>query len=133
MFASPTDIFLDIMFTIVPIVVTLGFVFVIGMFLVHAVRGAKQWKRNNESPVLTVDARVAAKRMDVHHFHHAGADNIHHMSSSTTYYATFEVESGDRLELKIRAAEYGMLAENDTGKLIFQGTRYLGFTRNRMG
>lgn len=54
-----------------------------------------------------------------------------HMSTSTTYYATFEVNSGDRLEFKVRDTEYGMLVENDTGMLTFQGTRYLGFERSR--
>lgn len=54
-----------------------------------------------------------------------------HMSTSTTYYATFEVNSGDRLEFKVRDTEYGMLVENDTGMLTFQCTRYLGFERSR--
>jgi hypothetical protein len=42
---------------------------------------------------------------------------------------TFEVESGDRMELHISAQEYGLLAEGDMGKLTFQGTRYHGFER----
>ena len=48
----------------------------------------------------------------------------------TTYYVTFQVESGDRMELRLSGTEYGQLAEGDTGKLSFQGTRYLGFERN---
>ena len=52
-----------------------------------------------------------------------------HTTSSTWYYATFEVESGDRMELALSGSEYGMLAEGDTGKLTFQGTRYLSFER----
>lgn len=52
-----------------------------------------------------------------------------HTTQSTSYYATFQVESGDRMELHVSGAEYGMLAEGDTGKLTFQGTRYLGFVR----
>lgn len=122
----------DIMFTIIPIIVVVGFVFVFGMIIVRSVQGAKQWNRNNNSPVLTVDAKVAAKRADVSTYHHnAGTDNIDHMSSSTTYYVTFEVASGDRMEFKVPDSEYGMLVENDFGKLTFQGTRYLGFQRNR--
>ena len=49
--------------------------------------------------------------------------------TSTTYYATFQVESGDRMEFSVSGAEYGMLAEGDQGSLTFQGTRYLGFER----
>ena len=47
----------------------------------------------------------------------------------TTYYATFQVESGDRMELPMRGTDYGMLAEGDRGRLTFQGTRFLGFER----
>ena len=47
----------------------------------------------------------------------------------TTYYVTFQVESGDRIELRLSGTEYGQLAEGDTGRLSFQGTRYLGFER----
>ena len=51
-------------------------------------------------------------------------------TSATTYYVTFQVESGDRMELRLSGTEYGQLAEDDTGKLSFQGTRYLGFERH---
>jgi len=126
-------LFESMMFNIVPVIVILGFIFVFGTIIVRSIIGVKQWKRNNESPVLTVDATVVAKRADVHyHYHNTGTDNMHHhTSSSTTYYVTFEVPSGDRLEFRVRGSEYGLLAENDAGKLTFQGTRYLGFERNR--
>jgi hypothetical protein len=120
------------MFSIIPVIVIIGFMFVFGTIIVRSVQGAKQWKRNNDSPVLTVDATVVAKRADVQHYqHNTGVDNVHHMSSSTTYYATFQVVSGDRMEFEIRDTEYGMLAENDAGRLTFQGTRCLGFERVR--
>ena len=56
---------------------------------------------------------------------------MHTLSSSThtRYFATFELEDGSRLELGLKDAEYGMLAEGDQGQLSFQGTRYLGFER----
>ena len=103
------------------------FALVIGLFIVTAVRGIRQWHRNNNSPRLTVDAAVAAKRTEVSHHHHHGAGNTHH--TSTWYYVTFQVESGDRMELPVSGREYGLLAEGDRGRLTFQGTRYLGFAR----
>ncbi|NJD03507.1 MAG: DUF2500 domain-containing protein [Ruminiclostridium sp.] len=129
---SPYGGFGDIMFSIVPVIIIIGFVFVFGTIIVRSIQGATQWKRNNESPVLTVGASVVTKRADVHNYHHhnSEADNMHYMSSSTKYYVTFEVTSGDRLEFEIRDTEYGMLVENDIGMLTFQGTRYLGFERN---
>lgn len=121
------------MFTIVPIFMFIVFILVFGTIIVRSVQGAKQWKKNNDSPVLTVDATVVTKRTDVHHHHHnTGTDDMNHMSSShTTYYVTFEVESGDRMELEVGDKEYGMIVERDIGKLTFQGTRYLGFERIR--
>lgn len=120
------------MFSIVPVFVIIGFIFVFGTIIARLIKSAKQWKRNNESPILTVDATMVTKRTDVHHYHHnTGTDNMQHVSSSTTYYATFQVTSGDRLEFEIHDIEYGMLVENDMGRLTFQGTRYLGFERNR--
>lgn len=122
----------NIMFRIVPVIVMIGFVFVFGTIIVRSIQGVKQWKRNNASPVLTVDATMLTKRTNVHHYaYNAGTDSIDYALSSTIYYATFEVESGERLEFKIHNTEYGMLIENDIGKLTFEGTRYLGFERNR--
>ena len=50
--------------------------------------------------------------------------------SHTTYYVTFEAESGDRTEFRVSGREYGSIAEGDQGKLTFQGTRYISFDRN---
>ena len=44
-------------------------------------------------------------------------------------FVTFQVKSGDRMELSVTGAEYGLLVEGDLGDLSFQGTRYLGFQR----
>lgn len=116
-----------IMFTIV-------FVLVIGTFIATAVSGIAQWSKNNNSPRLTVDATVVAKRQNVSHHRHTNAGDMtgahgYHTSTSTRYYVTFQVESGDRMELSMAGSEYGLLVEGDCGKLSFQGTRYLGFER----
>ena len=104
---------------------------VIAMFVVVIVRGLGQWSRNNNSPRLTVPALVVAKRTNVSHYHnHTGNMGAMHSTSSTSYYVTFQVESGDRLELNVRGTEYGLLAEGDRGLLSFQGTRYLSFERD---
>ncbi len=125
MFIYP-DIF-EIMFMLV-------FVFVIGVFVVNIVRGIRQWNKNNNSPRLTVDASVVAKRINVTHHNHGNAGDASGMhgyttTSSTSYYVTFQVESGDRMEFHVDGSEYGMLVEGDLGKLSFQGSRYLKFER----
>lgn len=114
----------DIMFTLMFILFIVVFVTVIG-------KGLFQWNKNNNSPRLTVDASIVSKRTNVSHSSHAGGTNGSTMtsSSSTTYYVTFQVPSGDRMELRVKGSEFGMLAEGDQGKLTFQGTRYLSFER----
>lgn len=107
----------------------LVFFLVIGMMIFTIIKGVGQWNKNNHSPRLTVPATVVAKRGDVSHHHHQGAGGVGHTSSSTTYYVTFQVASGDRMELCVGGTEYGMLVEGDCGDLTFQGTRYLGFER----
>ena len=118
-------------FTIFGIMFTLVFVIAIGMFIVIAVKGISQWNKNNHSPRLTVPATIVAKRTNVshHHHHNHGGTGMHHTTHSTTYYVTFQVESGDRMELHVAGHEFGMLIEGDRGMLTFQGTRYLGFER----
>ena len=89
------------------------------------------WIRNNNSPRETVEAKVVTKRMKVQGFGRtmAGRNSVTGMGSSTYthYFVTFELEKGQRLELGVKDAEYGMLAEGDQGMLSYQGTRYLGF------
>ena len=118
-------------FTFFQIMFTLVFVIVIGGFITVAVMGIRQWNKNNHSPRLTVLATVVSKRTNVshHHHHNHNGTGMHHSSTSTSYYVTFQVESGDRMELHMAGHEYGMLVEGDHGKLSFQGTRYLGFER----
>jgi len=113
---------------------TVVFVLIFGMIVFTVIRGVGQWHKNNNSPRLVVDAEVVTKREDVSHSSMpvAGdATGAHgfHSTSSTTYYVTFEVKGGDRLEFCVDGSEYGQLVEGDHGELTFQGTRYIGFAR----
>lgn len=95
---------------------------IVSFIVVVIVKSIGEWNRNNNSPRLTVPAVVVAKRMKV-----SGGSGDH--MSSTSYYATFQVESGDRMELHMSGTEYGLLAEGDRGSLTFQGSRYIEFKR----
>lgn len=118
-----------------PGIVMIFFVIIISLIVITIIRDLKEWNKNNHSPILTVEAKVVSKRMNVSHHNTpiAGdATGAHGFTThtNTNYYVTFEVESGDRMEFHIsKAKEYGMLVEGDRGKLTFQGTRYLGFER----
>ena len=120
----------DMGFGMFQIMFGIVFVLVVGVFVVTIVSGIRQWNKNNNSPRLTVPATVVAKRTNVSHHRHGGANDHHHHHTSTSYYVTFQVESGDRMELHMAGTEYGLLVEGDKGNLTFQGTRYLGFDRD---
>lgn len=111
----------DAMFIIVPILI-------IGVFIFIVVKGVSEWSSNNNSPKLTVPAKMVTKRIRTSNSHHS--DDHMHTTSTTSYYVTFQFESNDRTEFSLSGSEYGMLAEGDTGMLTFQGTRYLEFERN---
>ena len=116
-------------FDLFGIMFSLVWVLFLAVFLVTIGRMILQWNKNNHSPRLTVDATVVAKRADVSRHHHNGVNHHHHYHHSTSYYVTFQVESGDRMELHMAGHEYGLLIEGDKGKLTFQGTRFLNFQR----
>lgn len=114
----------DLMDTLFPVMFLSIFLLFIAFFVWAVVSGVRQWSKNNASPRLTVEAEVVTKRTSVH----GGGENTH---ASTRHYVTFQVDSGDRMELPVTGPEYGMLVEGDRGRLTFQGTRYLGFQRER--
>ena len=121
----------DMGFGLFGIMFSLAFFLIFGMILVTVIRGISEWNKNNHSPRLTVDATVVSKRANTsHHHHHHGTGHAGHTSTSTSYYVTFQVESGDRMELHLAGHEYGLIVEGDRGRLTFQGTRFLGFERS---
>ena len=89
-----------------------------GIIISRLVKNAKTNQANNASPRITAETSVVTKRT------HVRGDHAH-----TTYFATFQFESGDRLELEIPRDRFGYLVEGDNGKLTFQGTRFLDFQR----
>lgn len=113
--------------SIFPILFFGVFLLVFAVILSTLLKGIGQWNRNNKAPVLNVLATVVGKRENYsYHGHH---DNITMASGSTSYFVTFEVESGDRMEFQVSGQEYGLMVEQDFGTLKFQGTRFLGFER----
>ena len=105
-------------FRVFPVFFFAVFALVFGIIVATLVQNARKNRANNNSPRITSDATVVTKRT------HVWGDHSH-----TDYYATFQFESGDRLELHIPGSQFGYLVEGDRGMLTFQGTRFLGFER----
>ncbi len=110
---------MDIISMIVRILVGVLFVIAVVGILFALLKTLTEWQYNNQQPVLSVAARVVAKRTEV-----SGREN-----TLTYHYCTFEVTDGTRHELRVTGKEYGILVEGDIGTLTYQGTRYQGFDR----
>ena len=117
----------DFGFGMFEIIFFLMFFLILGVFLVMFIKGISQWNKNNHAPRLTVPVTVVSRRTDVSRHRHG--DEMHHTSTSTSYYVTFQVESGDRMELAMNGSQFGLIVEGDQGLLTFQGTRFLNFER----
>lgn len=109
---------MDLIFSIFPLMFIVVFCFVFGMIISTLVKNARQNQKNNASPRITAEAAVVTKRT------HVWGDHSH-----TNYFATFQFESGDRLELQVPHNQFGYLVEGDKGRLTFQGTRFVSFER----
>ena len=109
---------MDFIFPLFFIVFLAAFVAILG-------KNIAQWFKNNKAPRLSVNATIVAKRTEISHHHNQNGITGH----STDYYVTFQVDSGDRMELNVPYNTVGYLVEGDKGILHFQGTRYLGFDR----
>jgi len=90
----------------------------LGVICFVLVRFILQAIENSKLPEVQVSAHVLAKRIAVN-------------GATTVYYATFEMESGERRELSVSGSEFSMLVEGDSGLLTYQGTWYKGFVRQR--
>ena len=93
MFYAGIDMLFSILFPIL-------FLVVLGMILYTIIGNISTWNKNNHSPRLTVPATVVAKRTEVSR-HHTDDTMAH---TFTTYYVTFQVESGDRMELTVSSS-----------------------------
>lgn len=81
------------------------------------------WRRRTE--IVSVQARLVAKRIST-------AGLVSRRSDSqvyTSYFATFEMNDGERVEFQLYDRDYGLLVEGDEGVLSYQGTRWHGFER----
>lgn len=105
----------DFMFTLMPVIILIGFVVVLGL-IIYAIAGSV---RNARAPRQTVYARVAAKRMEVWGDH-----------SRTHYYITLEFENGVRREFLDVKNLYGLVVEGDVGYAAIQGDWIVAFERH---
>ena len=105
-----------------PIFFGIIFIAIISIIILTIVSNIKQYAANKSKPVETLPARIIAKRP--HTWGGTGDTSAH-----TSYYMTFEIENGERLEMPVNDHLYGMNVEGDTGMLTHQGTQMISFQR----
>jgi|GEM_PF-382151 len=102
-----------LMSTVIPLVVIGGILFIV-------IRGLSTWMSNNAAELRQDEVTVISKRMKVW----GGSNNS---SAHTSYYITFELSSGERVEFGVSGTQYGSCREGETGLLAYQGSRFKGF------
>lgn len=103
----------------------IGATLAISFFIIALARHMGERGRNRRAPLLDVDAEVISKRTHIPHRHIRMHLPLNH--STATYYATFRMEGGDRMELRLSGEVYKRLHKGDQGRLCFQGTQYIAF------
>jgi Protein of unknown function (DUF2500). len=110
---------LVLLFMVLPVAVVIGLV---GGYIYR--RGGGRGRANNSAPTLSIPAVAVAKRTEIAHDVVSGR-------TYTKYYVTFQVESGDRMELHAAGDDYGVIVEDDFGKLTFRGNELVSFERQQ--
>jgi hypothetical protein len=90
-------------------------------FVSRIISARKKREAIDKLPVLSVKAKVVARRMDV-----TGGQ----YSTRTIYFVTFETDQKERIEFRMDGSGYAKLIEGDLGTLTYQGERYKGFQRD---
>jgi len=75
--------------------ISMMFFIVFGIIAFSIIKSTLQWSKNNNEPLLTVPAVTRRSNTS------GGSGNS---SAHTPYYVTFEVQSGDRLEINYASA-----------------------------
>lgn len=86
----------------------------------------KQRSKDDNAPRLTVDAKVVDKRT-VSHRHHNHNNHISHRHYY--HYVSFELQDGQKTELRVSKTDFDSLCVADKGMLTLQGTRFVSFDR----
>ncbi len=113
----------DHILVLVLVLIGVGFAVIAAAIFYRVFKAVRRWAEERNRPVESLPARVVTKRLEV-----SGTAG-RYGGTITLYYCTFEVADGDRLELRVRGTEFGLLVEGDEGTLTYQGTRYHGFRR----
>ena len=106
------------------------FLIVSGGIAAIVVTSIARKRKNDRSPVVTVDAAVLSRHTSTQRHPIAGdASGAHGYTTFTSYHVTFLIDGSEQIVLDVDEETYASLIEGAHGRLTHQGTRYLGFVR----
>lgn len=73
------------------------------VLIINIIKGIITWNYNNSQPRLTVNTKVMARRQNVSAHTQYNENNMSSVHANTSYFLTFEIESGDRMEFKVKS------------------------------
>lgn len=120
---GPMDGF-SLMFLIVLVFILGIVVFLVGAVVRAVVKRTKETARINDAPEVTAVASVVDKRIETT----GGGESV----VRQRHFVSFEQPGGERFELELPAAEFGLLVAGDRGSVTMKGTQYLAFAREVM-
>lgn len=101
------------------------FLFVIVFAIILILR---QWSNNKHSPRIVTMATISSKMIDEYHTSEPFESGMGMKDEVLPiYYIIFSLEGGDSVKLRVSKLKYNKLKKGTTGKLTFQGKRYISF------
>ncbi len=113
-----------ILFFVIGLLSFFSFGAVFAFILIYIV---KQKSKNDNAPRLTVGAKVVDKRS----VSHRRQLNDHVSPRMYYHYVTFELQDGQRAEMRVSKSDFDSLSVSDEGMLTLQGTRFISFEQKR--
>ena len=131
---------IETFFKILPYIFAAVFILFFTGIVIAIAKNISRLKANMKTHALTVSAVVISKRIgteeDGASMEGARPDETAHGSVESAhasgleyFYVTFQTESGERMEFRVRGDEYDMLTEGSRGRLTFQGLEYRSFKK----
>ncbi len=103
------------------------FIIVFGFIIVIV---SLQWIRNKRSPRVVTMATISAKTIDEYHTSEPFESGMGMKDEVLPiYYIIFSLEGGDSVKLRVSKLKYDKLKKGSTGKLTFQGEKYISFEK----
>ena len=110
------------------ILIGLIFAVAIGGITCQQIQKMRGSARNDTLPVLTTRATLVSKRKEIM-AQPPGINPKNQIPPSTTFFASFRLPDSQTVEVQVDNVQFTALTEGESGRLTYQGTRFLSFVK----